>query len=112
MSYDQIIYRAPPNIAPMSEWDKDYSIAIESLSEIKNMFECILGKLKWNNYENGGCWSEGCFTEHRFEINLSGDNENTGLITLRGCSQEQAIELAKKLKLSAFDPQTGEQLVL
>lgn len=92
----------------MNEWVEDISLPIGSRSEIKAMFENILGILKWNDSEDGGCWSQGCFTEHGFEISLYKDHN---LIRLKGCSQSQAIELAEKLGFCAFDPQYGKQLV-
>ena len=110
MSYDQFLYKAEPDAGPINNWDKDYSLPIGSPQEIRNMFEEILGKLKWNYTEDGGYWAEGCFTKHGFEISVSG--QSTNIVSLNGCSQERAIEMATKLGLSAFDPQKGEQLVL
>lgn len=109
MSYDQILYKAPCNTKPMKKWDKDYSVSMGNKQEIKNMFQEILGDLKWNDSNNGGYWAEGCYTKHGFEISIP--SKDTHIISLDGCSQSQAIEIAKKLNLLAFDPQTGEQLV-
>ena len=110
MSYDQFLYKSEPGTGPMNTWDKDYSLPIGNPEEIKRKFENILGKLKWNDRENGGYWAEGCFTKHGFEISVSG--YDTNIIRLAGCSQEQAKEIATELGLSAFDPQKGEQVVL
>jgi len=107
MSYDQFLYKASKDTPPMNEWVKDLSLPFGSHDEIKKRFEAILGPLKWHNSPNGGCWSEGCFTDHGFEISLYSDNN---LIRLIGCSQIQAIEMAKKLELYACDPQSGEKL--
>jgi len=84
------------------------SQSIGTREEVKKIFESILGELKWNDSPRGNCWSQGCFTDHGYEISISNDSN---LIKLKGCSQSQAIELAKKLNLCAFDPQKGEQLV-
>jgi hypothetical protein len=110
MSYDQFLYKSEPGVGPMNMWDKDHSLPLGNQNEIKKMFEEILGDLKWNHTKDGGYWAEGCFTRHGFEISVSGGDTN--IVRLVGCPQEQAAKLAKKLGLSAFDPQTGEQIVL
>ena len=92
----------------MNEWSEDLSQSIGDREAIVKTFENILGKLKWNDANDGGFWSQGCFTDHGYEVSISGDSN---LIRLAGCSQTQAIELANKLNMCAFDPQTGEQLV-
>ena len=83
------------------------SIPIGSPNEIKKQFETILGPLTWSEAEDGGARSIGFFTKHGFEIIL---RSNDNLIYLKGCSQLQAIEIAKKLGVCAFDPQYGKQL--
>ncbi|WP_299878440.1 hypothetical protein [uncultured Cocleimonas sp.] len=109
MSYDQFLYKCNPETPSINEWTTDLSLPIGDKDVIKAMFENILGKLKWNESEDGNYWSQGCFTDHGFEISVQKSNN---IISLRGCSQLQAIDIAKKIKLSAYDPQTGEQLVL
>ncbi len=108
MSYDQWVYKADSSTPPMNKWSEDLSQPIGTREEIKKAFESILGELKWNDLPEGGCWSQGCFTNHGYEISMYSDSN---LIRLKGCFQSQAIELAKKLNLCAFDLQTGEQLV-
>ena len=109
MSYDQWLYKAHPSVGSIKHWEEDHSVPIGSMAEIKRLFSEALGyPLIWE--DNGNCsWSYGCGTSHGFEIVIS---KTDNMVTLKGCSKKQAIRLAKKLDLSAYDPQYGEQLIL
>ena len=108
MSYDQWIYKAVKGAKLIKEWSEDNSLPLGTQAEIKKMFESLLGPLEWTELENGDYWSQGCFTDHGYEIKV---NSDSNIICLKGCSQLQAIDVANKLGICAFDPQYGKQLV-
>ncbi|MEZ5584137.1 MAG: hypothetical protein R3F37_16570 [Candidatus Competibacteraceae bacterium] len=109
MSYDQWLYKAAPNTGPMNEWEKDHSVPIGTANEMKALFsEALSCPLKWEE-DDKSLYASGIGTPHDFDIMINKDDH---IVVLRGCSKKQAIGLAEKLGISAFDPQYSEQLVL
>ena len=114
MSYDQWLYRPEPDTGPVNAWQESHFMPLGSVEELKRRFSRLFPSLRWRGKPDYAWSAQGPSDRPSYSIILSTENEDRGvrMIRLKGASQQDAIALAQKLSLCAYDPQKNEQLVV
>ena len=112
MSYDQWLYRPEPGAPSLTAWTRSHFQALGAVTELKQRFSELFPDIDWRGGPDYTWSAQGPAAQPQYSVVLSPEDEDglVHIIALKGASQQDAVELAQKLGLCAYDPQKNEEL--